>query len=65
VLSGVKKYVRCLTYHIQEITEYLKALDLLQIVYTENIPISNKRKNELFLLKAECVFVRPRYLYIL
>lgn len=30
--------------HIQEITEYLKALDLLEIVYTENIPISNKKQ---------------------
>ena len=36
-----------MTCHIQEITEYLKALDLLQIVYTENIPISNKKEERI------------------
>ena len=59
MLSSVKKYVRCLTCHIQEITEYLKALDLLQIVYTENIPISNKKEERIIFTQSGMRFSGP------
>ena len=62
MLSGVKKYVRCLTCHIQEITEYLKALDLLQIVYTENIPISNKKEERIIFTQSGMRFCQAQVL---
>ena len=48
--------------HIQEITEYLKALDLLQIVYTENIPISNKKEERIIFTQSGMRFCQAQVL---
>lgn len=51
-----------MTCHIQEITEYLKALDLLQIVYTENIPISNKKEERIIFTQNGMRFCQAQVL---
>lgn len=51
-----------MTCHIQEITEYLKALDLLQIVYTENIPISNKKEERIIFTQSGMRFCQAQVL---
>ena len=48
--------------HIQEITEYLKALDLLEIVYTENIPISNKKQERIIFTQSGMRFCQAQVL---
>ncbi len=48
--------------HIQEITEYLKALDLLEIVYTENIPISNKKEERIIFTQSGMRFCQAQVL---
>ena len=48
--------------HIQEITEYLKALDLLQIVYTENIPISNNKQERIIFTQSGMRFCQAQVL---
>ena len=48
--------------HIQEITEYLKALDLLQIVYTEHIPISNKKEERIIFTQSGMRFCQAQVL---
>ena len=48
--------------HIQEITEYLKALDLLQIDYTENIPISNKKEERIIFTQSGMRFCQAQVL---
>lgn len=48
--------------HIQEITEYLKALDLLEIVYTENIPISNKKQERIIFTQSGMRFCQTQVL---
>lgn len=48
--------------HIQEITEYLKTLDLLQIVYTENIPISNKKEERIIFTQSGMRFCQAQVL---
>ena len=48
--------------YIQEITEYLKALDLLQIVYTENIPISNKKEERIIFTQSGMRFCQAQVL---
>lgn len=48
--------------HIQVITEYLKALDLLQIVYTENIPISNKKEERIIFTQSGMRFCQAQVL---
>ena len=48
--------------HIKEITEYLKALDLLEIVYTENIPISNKKQERIIFTQCGLRFCQAQVL---
>ena len=48
--------------HIQEITEYLKALDLLEIVYTENLPISNKKQERIIFTQSGMRFCQAQVL---
>ena len=48
--------------HIQEITEYLKALDLIEIVYTENIPISNKKQERIIFTQSGMRFCQAQVL---
>lgn len=48
--------------HIQEITEYLKALDLIEIVYTENIPISNKKEERIIFTQSGMRFCQAQVL---
>ena len=48
--------------HIQEITEYLKALDLIEIVYTENIPISNKKQKRIIFTQSGMRFCQAQVL---
>lgn len=48
--------------HIQEITEYLKALDLFEIVYTENIPISNKKEERIIFIQSGMRFCQAQVL---
>ena len=48
--------------HIQEITEYLKALDLLEIVYTENIPISNRKQERIIFTQSGMRFCQAQVL---
>lgn len=48
--------------HIQEITEYLKALDLLEIVYTENIPICNKKQERIIFTQSGMRFCQAQVL---
>ena len=48
--------------HIQKITEYLKALDLLEIVYTENIPISNKKQERIIFTQSGMRFCQAQVL---
>ena len=48
--------------YIQEITEYLKALDLLQIVYTEHIPISNKKEERIIFTQSGMRFCQAQVL---
>lgn len=48
--------------HIQEITEYLKALDLLEIVYTENIPVSNKKQERIIFTQSGMRFCQAQVL---
>ncbi len=48
--------------HIQEITEYLKALDLIEIVYTENLPISNKKQERIIFTQSGMRFCQAQVL---
>lgn len=48
--------------HIQEITEYLKALDLLEIVYTENITIRNKKQERIIFTQSGMRFCQAQVL---
>lgn len=48
--------------HIQEITEYLKALDLLEIGYTESIPISNKKPKRIIFTQSGMRFCQAQVL---
>lgn len=48
--------------HIREIKEYLKALDLLEIVYTESIPISNKKQERIIFTQSGMRFCQAEVL---
>ena len=48
--------------HIQEITEYLKALDLIEIVYTETIPRSNKKQKRIIFTQSGMRFCQAQVL---
>ena len=48
--------------HIQEITEYLKALDLIEIVYTENLPINNKKQERIIFTQSGMRFCQAQVL---
>ena len=48
--------------HIREITEYLKALDLIEIVYTESIPISNKKQERIIFTQSGMRFCQAQVL---
>ncbi len=48
--------------HVKEITEYLKALDLLEIFYTENIPISNKKQERIIFTQSGMRFCQAQVL---
>ncbi len=48
--------------HIQEITEYLKALDLIEIFYTETIPISNKKQERIIFTQSGMRFCQAQVL---
>ena len=57
-----RQFIEIKDIHIQEITEYLKALDLLQIVYTENIPISNKKEERIIFTQSGMRFCQAQVL---
>jgi len=48
--------------HIQEIKEYLKALDLIETVQTENLPISNNRENRIIFTQPGMRFCQAQVL---
>ncbi len=48
--------------HIQEIIEYLKALDLIETVYSESIPISNRKEERIIFTQSGMRFCQAQVL---